>query len=45
VGAAAGSFGQVALGQGLQAPGDAIDEPGAIAGVCGFAEDFSETLS
>jgi hypothetical protein len=31
-GASAGAFGQVAFGQGLQAPGDEFDQPGAVAG-------------
>jgi hypothetical protein len=40
VGAAAGAFGEVALGQGLQTPGDAFDQPGFVVGVSGFAEDL-----
>jgi hypothetical protein len=43
-GASAGAFGQVALGQRLESPGDALDEPGAVAGVGGFAEQFGEAL-
>ena len=27
-----------------QTPGDAFDEPGAVAGGCGFTEDFGEAL-
>src|SRR5262245_33888649 len=43
-GASACPFAEVALGQGLQAPNDAFDEPGAVAGLGGFAEEFSEAL-
>jgi hypothetical protein len=43
-GASACPFGQVALGQGLETPGDALDQPGAIAGGGGLAEDFGEAL-
>ena len=31
-GAVAGALGEVAFGQGLQAPGEAFDQPGAVAG-------------
>ena len=34
------SLGKVALGQSLQAPGEAFDEPGFVAGAGGFAEDL-----
>jgi hypothetical protein len=44
-GASAGAFGEVALGQGLQPPGDAFDEPGAVAGLRSFAEQFGEALA
>jgi hypothetical protein len=43
-GASAGALGQVAFGQRLQAPDDAFDQPGAVAGGGGLAEDFSEAL-
>jgi hypothetical protein len=29
----------------LQAPGDALDEPGTVAGEGGFAEQFGEALA
>src|SRR5262249_43648233 len=38
-GASSGAFGQVAFGQRLETPGDAFDEPGAVAGGGGFAEE------
>src|SRR6516225_8582117 len=40
----AGALGQVAFGQGLQPPGDALDKPGAVAGLGGLAEQFGEAL-
>jgi hypothetical protein len=40
----AGAFGQVAFGQGLQPPGDALDKPGAVDGGGGVAEEFGEAL-
>jgi len=40
----AGAFGQVAFGQRLNAPSDALDEPGAVAGLGCFAEQFGEAL-
>src|SRR5262249_25498944 len=43
-GASAGAFGQVTFGQRLQAPGDAFDKPGAVAGRRGLAEQFGEAL-
>jgi hypothetical protein len=43
-GAAAGALGEVAFGQGLHAPSDAFDEPGAVAGGGGFAEELGEAL-
>ena len=36
----AGSFGQVALGQGLQPPDQAPDQPNLVAGAGRFAEQF-----
>jgi hypothetical protein len=38
------TFRQVSFGQGLQAPGDAFDQPGAVAGVGCFAKEFGEAL-
>jgi hypothetical protein len=38
-------LGEVAFGQRLHSPNDALDQPGAIAGVGGFAEEFGEALS
>ena len=43
-GASAGAFGQVAFGQGLEAPGDACDQPGTVAGPGDLAEQFGEAL-
>jgi len=37
-------FGQVALGQCLQAPGDALDEPGLVVGVGRLAEGLGVAL-
>src|SRR6516225_963164 len=39
LGALAGAFGEVAFREGLQAPGDAFDEPALVAGAGGFAEE------
>jgi hypothetical protein len=44
-GASEGAFGQVAFGQRLHSRGDAFDQPGAVAGLGGFAEKFGEALS
>jgi hypothetical protein len=44
-GASAGAFRQVAFGQALQAPGDAFDQSGTVAGGGGFAENVGEALS
>jgi hypothetical protein len=44
-GASACALGQVAFGQCLHSPGDAFDEPGAVAGPGGFAEQFGEALA
>ena len=43
-GASASAFGQVAFGQRLQTPGDPFDEPGAVTGRRGFAEEFGEAV-
>jgi hypothetical protein len=43
-GASAGAFGEVAFGQCLETPGDAFDQPGTVAGVGGFAEQFGKAL-
>jgi hypothetical protein len=43
-GASAGALGQVAFGQRLQSPGDAPDQPGAVAGGGGLAEEFGKAL-
>jgi hypothetical protein len=43
-GPAAGALGQVALGQGLDPPGDALDEPDLVAGGRLFAEDLGVPL-
>jgi len=42
-GALAGAFGQVAFGEGLEAPGEAADEPGLVPGGGGFTEQFGMT--
>ncbi len=44
-GAAAGAFGEVALGQRLQPPGDAFDQPGAVVGGGRLAEDLGVALA
>jgi hypothetical protein len=43
LGALAGAFGEVAFREGLQAPGDAFDEPALVAGAGGFAEQGAIT--
>jgi hypothetical protein len=43
-GASAGTLGEIAFGQGLHSPGDALDKPGAVAGLGGFAEQLGEAL-
>jgi hypothetical protein len=39
-GAMAGTFGQVAFGEGLEPPGQAADEPGLVPGRRGLAEQL-----
>ena len=41
-GAAQSTFAQAAFGQGLHPPGDAFDEPGAVAGEGGLVAQFGE---
>ena len=43
--ALSGALGQVSFGQGLHSPEDAFGEPGAVAGMGGFAEQSGEALS
>jgi hypothetical protein len=38
------AFGEVALGQRLQSPGDVFDQSGTVAGVRGFSEQLGEAL-